>query len=244
MTTHFADSVAVGLVGTPQAPFTSRTNLSASSSQGVPLASLVSYSVVPLALLANNFRAAAAIAGAGSVTIAAGTSLTSGTINDNGTTRTVIVMDVPRNLRFTSSANDTGITFTVTGFDVYGAPMTETITGANGIASGRKAFKYVLAVTASGASAGTVAIGTGDVLGLPFRVNDASYVVSVKWAATLAADAGTFVAADTATATATTGDVRGTYIPSSASNASRRLTIVTLVADIDTGAGAYGVTQF
>src|SRR5262249_54376301 len=49
---------------------------------------------------------------------------------------------VARNVRITSGGNDTGITFTVSGYDVYGFPMSEAITGANaGIASGKKAFK-------------------------------------------------------------------------------------------------------
>ena len=45
---------------------------------------------------------------------------------------------------------------------------------------------------------------------------------STKWNNTLAQDAGTFVAADaTSPATSATGDPRGTYLPSSASDGTR-----------------------
>jgi hypothetical protein len=245
MTTHFADGVSVGLAGTPVAPLTNRNNLGAQDSQGVPLARIATYTIVPLALLANNFRTAAAVAGAGALVLTAGTSLTATTVNDNGVTRNVIAMDVPRNIRITSAGNDSGITFAVSGFDIYGQPVNETITGANaGIAAGKKAFASILSITASGAAAGNVSVGTGDVFGLPFRVANAGFLIRVGWAGALAADAGTFAAADATTASATTGDVRGTYLPSSASDASRRLVVAFVVQDSDTAAGLYGVTQF
>jgi hypothetical protein len=245
MTTHFADGVSVGLAGTPVAPLAQRSNLDAQSIQGFPVARIASYTIVPLTLSATNFRAAAAVSGAGALTLTAGTGLTSTTVNDNGTTRSVIAMDVPRNLRITSAGNDSGITFAVSGFDVYGQPMNETITGANaGIAAGKKAFFSVLSITASGASAGNVSVGTGDVFGLPYRVADAGFLTRAGWAGALAEDAGTFAAADANTATATTGDIRGTYLPSSASNGTRRLVLAFVVQDADTAAGLYGVTQF
>lgn len=81
--------------------------------------------------------------------------------------------DVPRNVIITSAGNDTGITFSVTGKDLYGNSMEETITGANAtIAYGNKAFYSDIAVSASGASAGNVKIGSGARLGLPVYVGD------------------------------------------------------------------------
>lgn len=206
------------------------------------------YNIAPLTLSATNFRAAASIAGAGSLVLTATAGVTQTTVN--GQTR--FVMDVPRNLRFTSAGNDTGITFTVAGFDVYGVPMTETITGANiGIASGLKAFFSVTTITASGASAGTVSIGTGDVFGLPYFVRDAGMVVKAGWAGALAQDAGTFTAGVSTTPSATTGDVRGTYLPSSASNGTRRLALTFFIENFDianhvttTGTSLYGRVQF
>jgi hypothetical protein len=73
---------------------------------------------------------------------------------------------------------------------------------------------------------------------------------AVKWDNTLAQDAGTFVAADaTSPATASTGDVRGTYVPSGSSNGSKRLVVWMHLTAIQCGpnatrAGAAGVDQY
>ena len=75
-----------------------------------------------------------------------------------------------------------------------------------------------------------------------------AYVASVKSNNTLAQDAGTFVAADTATATTTTGDVRGTYTPATASDGIVRTVMTIALPAIAVGpnatrVGALGVTQ-
>lgn len=131
-----------------------------------------------------------------------------------------------RNVRLTSGGNDSGITFTVSGYDVYGYPQTETITGANvGVASGKKAFKWVTGVTHTGSVAGTLTIGTGDVFGFPLRVDSFGYAFITWNNATITANTG-FLAADTTSpATTTTGDVRGTYAVQSASDGTKRLEI-------------------
>ena len=81
---------------------------------------------------------------------------------------------------------------------------------------------------------------------------DAGYLVRVGYNNTLANDTGgssAFVAADmTVTATTTTGDVRGTYVPSSATNGIKRLVVVIALPAIAVGpnatrAGALGSTQ-
>ena len=86
------------------------------------------------------------------------------------------------------------------------------------------------------------------IIGLPVRVTDAGYLASVGYNNTLARDAGTFVAAATAAATTTTGDVRGTYVPSAACDGIKRLVIGILLPAIAVGpnstrVGALGVTQ-
>lgn len=131
-----------------------------------------------------------------------------------------------RNVRITSGGNDTGITFTVNGFDYYGYPMTENITGASaGVASGKKAFKWVTSVTHTGSVATTVTIGTGDVYGFPLRADSFGYVYIVWNNTSITANTG-FLAADTTNpATSTTGDARGTYAVQSASDGTKRLEI-------------------
>ncbi len=128
-----------------------------------------------------------------------------------------------RNVRITSGGNDTGITFLVVGYDLYGYPMSEAITGASGgVASGVKAFKYITSITPSGAVASTASAGTGDVFGFPLR---ADYVgqTQINWNSTWVTASTGFTAAVTTTATTTTGDVRGTYNVQSASDGTKRL---------------------
>lgn len=151
-----------------------------------------------------------------------------------------------RNVRLTSGGNDSGITFTVKGYDVYGFPMSETITGANaGVASGKKSFKFVTAVTQSASVAGTLTIGTGDVYGFPMRVDTIGYVTLFWNGSIITANTGWLTSDTTSPATATTGDVRGTYAVQTASDGTKRLQIYVTpsVANVGSNTGLFGVTQ-
>lgn len=67
----------------------------------------------------------------------------------------------PQNISITSSGNDTGITFTVTGLSAnnYSA-MTETVTGSNAsVVSTKNLFMQVFKIAASGAAAANVSAG-------------------------------------------------------------------------------------
>lgn len=155
---------------------------------------------------------------------------------------------ISRNIRITSVGNDSGATFTVSGYDLYGYPLTETITGANaGIASGIKAFKYIASVTPAGTLSGSNAsVGTGDVIGLPIRADYFGEVRIVYNDAAITASTGFTAAVTTDPATATTGDVRGTYALQTASNGSRRLHVYIhpSAGNIDSTTGLYGVSQY
>jgi hypothetical protein len=102
------------------------------------------------------FRSAASIAGAGVIP------LITYTVGANGTGYKLV---------FTSSGDDSGITFTVVGNrvgDVSGDATTEVVTGANATtASTTNFYTNIVSITASGASAGTVKIGTVGSLALP-----------------------------------------------------------------------------
>ena len=219
-------------------------------SQGVgPLGRIYVWDVVPLTKQTNNISVAASYAGAGSATLAAGTGTTSVTLA-NG--QTAIQLDCPRAVSITIGAGTiTDRAVTISGFDVYGQAMSEVIqtgTTQSTTVNGKKAFFQVTGATVAGAVGGTVAIGTTDILGSPVRITDAGYIARSGWAGALADDAGTFVAAVTTAATTTSGDVRGTYVPSSAPNGTRRLVFGILLPAIATGptatrAGALGVTQ-
>ncbi|NDD54782.1 hypothetical protein EBZ39_13110, partial [bacterium] len=114
--------------------------------------------------------------------------------------------------------------------------------------NGLKAFYLVTSVSVSGATGTALTVGTTNVLGCPVRVPNIAYVASVKSNNALAQDGGQFVAADTNTATTTTGDVRGTYTPATASNGIVRTVMGILLPAIAVGpnatrVGALGVTQ-
>jgi hypothetical protein len=210
-----------------------------------PVGRIYVWDIIPQAAITNNVAASQTTTTAGqAVTLTAGTSAKS-VVRTDGTT--VIQLDCPRALKVNSAT--TARAFTVSGYDYYGQPMSEVITVsvAGTAVTGKKAFYQVSGATIAG-SATAVVIGTSDVLGIPVRVTNVAYIGSVKSNNTLAQDAGAFVAADTATATNATGDVRGTYAPATASDGIVRTVMGILLPAIAVGpnatrVGALGVTQ-
>ena len=174
---------------------------------------------------------------------------TSATLTTTAGAAVVTTAGTPTGLTYTLGVAP--VTVTVSGFDVYGQAMSEAITSSAAVStavSGLKAFYIITSVTVSGATGTALTVGTTNVLGCPVRVANIAYVASVKSNNTLAQDAGTFVAADTNTATTTTGDVRGTYTPATASNGIVRTVMGILLPGIAVGpnatrVGALGVTQ-
>jgi hypothetical protein len=174
---------------------------------------------------------------------------TSATLTTTAGAAVVTTAGTPTGLTYTLGVAP--VTVTVTGFDVYGQAMSEAITSSAAVStavSGLKAFYLITAVSVSGATGTALTVGTTNVLGIPVRVANVAYVVSVKSNNTLADDAGTFVAADTNTATTTTGDVRGTYVPVTASNGIVRTVMAIALPAIAVGpnatrVGALGVNQ-
>jgi hypothetical protein len=213
-----------------------------------PLGRIYVWDTIPQALVANNIAASQTPAAAGSITLTAGTSVKS-VVTNNGT---VLQLDVPRAVSVTTGAGSpTTRNFTVSGYDYYGQAMSEVIASsgsASTAVNGKKAFYQISGITVSGGTVVAITIGTTDILGIPVRVTDAGYIARAGYNNTLAEDAGTFVAAATATATTTTGDVRGTYVPSAATDGIKRLVMGILLPAIAVGpnatrVGALGVTQ-
>jgi len=209
-----------------------------------PLGRIYVWDIVPQAAVTNNIAASQTAAAAGAVTLTAGTSVKSVTTAGGAT---VLQLDCPRAVKVNCST--TARAFTVSGYDYYGQAMSEVITVATAgtAVTGLKAFFQISSVTIAG-SATAVVVGTSDVLGLPVRVFNVAYVASVKSNNALAQDGGNFTAADTNTATTTTGDVRGTYTPATASNGIVRTVMGILLPAIAVGpnatrVGALGVNQ-
>lgn len=244
---HVTDGINVGAAGTPaDAGATGRPPLVAGSGStpyqpGTAISPTYMFDIAPLTSYSNNLATAAVVSG-GSFTLAAGTGITSSSLYN----RTVYALDVARCIKATGAGASTAATLiTLTGYDEYGQYMTQTFTGPTGTAATTttKAFKYIYTAAAAGNTVSGVALGTADVFGLPKRVDQWGYVVSPTWAGANITASTNFVAAVTTTATATTGDVRGTYATSSASDGTKRLTALIYTKDPSTMAGVYGVTQ-
>jgi hypothetical protein len=144
------------------------------------------------------------------------------------------------------------VTVTVSGYDYYGQAMSEAITSSAAVSTavtGLKAFYLVTSVSVSAATGTALTVGTADVFGCPVRFFDKSYVLRYGWNNGTTDDtSGTLTVADTATATTVTGDVRGTFAPSSAADGIKRAVVTLALPAIAVGpnatrVGALGVTQ-
>jgi len=117
------------------------------------------------------------------------------------------VFDTPRNV---VAAWTTAAVVTVTGFDEYGVKMVESSASGTSF-TGKKAFKRVTDVKFSANVTGAT-VGSGNVLGLPMYLGGIGSIVN-ELQDGVDATAGTTVAGVSGLATATSGDVRGTYTP-------------------------------
>lgn len=213
-----------------------------------PMGRIYTFDTVPLTSNTANICASQTPAAAGSLSL-----LTTSLLGCKYVFRpegvAVVQLDCPRAVAATLAAGGTPTTITVTGYDQYGQRMSEAITTvASATTNGKKAFYQILSVTTSAATTTAVTIGTTQLIGLPVRVTNGVYISHVGWDTGFAIDTGTLAVADTATATTTTGDVRGTFSPSSAPNGIRRLVLGIMLPAIAAGPnatriGAFGVNQ-
>jgi len=245
---HFSDDL---FLGTAQTYMGVNTNSALGDPSpmdlGVgPVGRIYVWDTVPAAKVANNLVTSTTPAASGSLTLTAGTSVTSVTLNSGST---AYQLDVPRAVAVAQVAAGTSRNFTVSGFDYYGQAMSEVIASTAGsTVNGNKAFFQITGIAVSGATTTAITVGTADIIGCPVRFNDKGYIARCGWNNTLAEDAATVVVADATTATTTTGDVRGTVVPSSACDGAKRLVVAVLLTAIQCGpnatrAGALGVTQ-
>lgn len=120
------------------------------------------------------YRANASIAGAGAL------SLLANTVGPNGYGYKLVI---------TSAGDDSGITFTITGIrvgDLTNTVVSEVVTGANATtATSSNYYARVDSITASGASAGNVKIGTTGSLALPRTRVKGLYFVGTATAGTI-----------------------------------------------------------
>lgn len=191
-----------------------------------PLGRIAFRDFIPLAAATNNIALAQHMTISTALMLTAGAGITSTTAPD-GSGSTVLQTDVARCISLTSVSNLSAINFTLTGFDEYGSKLTSKITGPNNnTVTFPKSVMSVLSIvpdTTDGSH--NVAAGTSDIFGLQWVISDADHILP-KWGNGLPLDTGTLVEADATTpATVSTGDVRGTYLPSTASDGVKRLVL-------------------
>lgn len=148
-------------------------------------------------------------------------------------------LDVPRTL--VGAWTNTAIV-TVTGRDVYGKVLVESSASGTSF-TGKKAFKTITSVVFNASVTGAT-IGTGALLGLPYRLGGKYDILAGYMDTTLENASSTVAAADTTTVSATTGDVRGTYSPATAPNGSRQYRVWMKVFGLKNRAESYGIDQY
>lgn len=207
------------------------------SQRGAPYANAVVIELGAVTTATEN-AIVSGVTATGAVTLGATGSLVSGG---------VATFDVPRTVSVTGTGDNAAVTFTVTGADYYGATMIEAKVGATGgTISFAKAFKTVSSVAVSAATAGAVSVGTSAVLGVPYRLGNAGKVFGMTISG-VSATSVTYVAglSTTTVSTATTADVRGTFVTSgNAPDAAKFYTIAYDVSPFTTQADLYGVDQY
>lgn len=175
------------------------------------------------------------------------------TITVSGTTYTVLevgAVNLGRNLVTVVTHSSSVVAMTVKhyGFDIYKRAMTEThaitATGTTKTVTGAKAFRYwwKTEITAAGdAEANTLDLGTGVILGLPYRIAGKNALIARMDGVT--ETTATVVIGDATAATSSTGDVRGTISFAAAPNGTADYGVIIYVPDTSTAAAIYGVTQ-
>lgn len=189
---------------------------------GVPISTLMHMRRLdlgaPVVGASNNIWTSAALTTAAGASVPTGALLVGGVCDLGCTGRNVIAA-------WTGTA-----VITITGKDIFGATVVEKSASGTSL-TGKKAFKIVTSISVSADVTG-LTVGTGNVLGLPARVPAAGNIVKEYEDGALAT-AGTFVAGlalDTES-TATTADIRGTYVPNSTPDASKSFALLCALTD-------------
>ena len=183
--THFSDGVRTGpIIGssfipganvlTPSVMVSSPIDQLAPGVFNTPMSLL---DIIPTPISSTNIAAAQTPAGAGYINLVnvSGVGITVMTYQS---IPNVLKLDCARNVQILGTTGCvTASTFLVFGWDEYGIPMTEQITGPVGNITvvGNKAFRYIQAIHSSAGTGANISIGTGDVFGLPYLITSGNY---------------------------------------------------------------------
>jgi hypothetical protein len=114
-----------------------------------------------------------------------------------------------RNIVFTG-ATAVAYSAVVSGWDVWGNPMTELVSMASQTTvAGKRGFKYIGSITSGTTITTQVSVGLGDTIGLPLRVDEWDQI-DITWNNAGITNANGFTSASLAAVSSTSGDVRGT----------------------------------
>lgn len=155
----------------------------------------------------------------------------------------VVIMDVARNVEIINAGASTSkITFT--GTDMYGEAIVEELTSnGNNVVKGKKAFKTITQIVTDTDTTANLTCGSGDILGLPFALDNKGDLFAANEAGVVATIGTVVAAVDTSPATATTGDIRGTYVATATLNGTVTVVLYYFPKGRKTVSG-YGVPQF
>lgn len=190
--------------------------------KGIPYSPNFTYRITPFESVEGNVCEAQNTAAAQYLGLNAGSTAdlnNAATFKKDDDRNSEILFDWPRALKVeTEGANLAApVNVTVFGKDAYDFSMQETVVVQNVAAYNlKKAFAKVTSVYCGGVFAGAnqIKITTQDTFGLPYVCSDSTDVISVGWDSEVLSpdDINTFlIKADSADATGTTGDVRGTF---------------------------------
>jgi hypothetical protein len=132
------------------------------------------YDIVPAQAIPNNIALAQTPAGAGYAILAAGPGVSQIVYLEIGN---VMQLDVPRNITVTRSGSGPAFNVTIYGWDYRGYPLQETLPFAldDLFRAGLKAFSKVRDVYLSSGTGAAITVGTGNIFGLPYRIDEPEY---------------------------------------------------------------------
>lgn len=112
-----------------------------------------------IAAATTNIALSQSLAGAGALTL-----------NGAAATGGVATLTPAQNVVITSAGNDSGLTWTIKGFDYGGSPLSESLAGANGAVTSKYIYASVTSISGSGATASTVTAGVSGTVYSPWLV--------------------------------------------------------------------------
>lgn len=245
--THFSDPLRSGAAGTAtdsSGRLPLESNNPSGAAYGAPQLNGAIWYSVPATSVTNGLALVQTVSNA-NFTLQAGTSITATTITISGVAVSLYALDVPRCIAFSGAHTSVSAVFyNIVGFDQYLKPMTQTVSGTGSTNRNvtTKAFAYIQTIGTTGNTTSNVVIGTADIFGAPLFMEDLG-TVHLSYNSTLVSTSSGFTAGVATAATATSGDVRGTYSAGSAADGVKIICAMIGIRNPNNENYVYGVAQ-